>query len=63
MSLHDNYKNELTSDLQFVDIVEIERQARVLRAKAVAEGIRDLRAWVVARLRRAPNTQHSGQTV
>lgn len=57
MSLHDNYRNELQSDLQY-DILEIERQARALRARAVADGIRAARLWVAARLRRAP----AGQT-
>jgi len=61
MSLHDNYRNELESDLQFdlsyVDVIEIERQARALRARAVADAFRAARVWVAARLRRAPNGQ------
>lgn len=58
MSLHDNYRNELQADLQFMDVIEIERQARALRARAVADGFRAARLWIAARLRRAP----SGQT-
>lgn len=57
MSLHDNYKNELSDHMQHIDLIEIERQARVLRAKAVAEGVRVARAWIAARLRRSPNGQ------
>ncbi len=57
MSLHDNYRNELHADLQFMDVIEIERQARALRARAVADALRAARIWVVARLRRAPNGQ------
>jgi len=57
MSLHDNYRNELNSDFRFLDVIEIERQARVLRARAVADAFRAARVWVSARLRRAPNGQ------
>jgi len=58
MSLHDTYKNELSMDFRNIDIVEIERQARVARSKAVAEAVRAARIWVAARLKRAP----AGQT-
>lgn len=37
-----------------VDLVEIERRARALRAEFVASMAADLRAWVAARLRRQP---------
>lgn len=61
MSLHDNYRNELESDLQydlrFLDVIEIERQARALRARAVADAFRAARVWLSARLRRSPNGQ------
>lgn len=57
MSLHDNYRNELQADLQFMDVIEIERQARALRARVVADGMRAAGGWVMARLRRAPNGQ------
>jgi hypothetical protein len=57
MSKHDNYRNELQADLQFMDVIEIERQARALRARAVAEAFRAARLWVSARLRRAPGGQ------
>lgn len=40
-----------------VDIVAIERQARALRAQAIAEMTTAAWAWVVARLRRAPVAQ------
>lgn len=57
MSLHDNYRNELQADPQFLDVIEIERQARALRARAVADAFRAARIWVVARLKRAPHGQ------
>ena len=47
----------LNYDIRFVDVVEIERQARILRARIVADGIRSAWAWAVARLRRAPGEQ------
>lgn len=37
-----------------IDILAIEREARALRARAVAEGIRTAFAWLRARLARAP---------
>jgi len=49
-----DHNNELRYDARFVDSMEIERQARVLRARVVAEGTRRGWAWVVARLRRSP---------
>lgn len=37
-----------------IDILAIEREARALRAQAVAEGVRAGLAWLRARLARAP---------
>ena len=37
-----------------IDILAIEREARALRARAVAEGVRTAYAWLRARLARAP---------
>ena len=37
-----------------IDIIAIEREARALRAQAVAEGVRAALTWLRARLTRAP---------
>lgn len=45
--------NALYAEMNY-DILEIERQARELRARLVADGLRAARQWIVARLRRTP---------
>ena len=37
-----------------LDYLEVERQARALRARVMADGLRAARQWIAARLRRAP---------
>jgi hypothetical protein len=37
-----------------LDLIAVEREARALRAKVVADGFRSMVAWVRARLTRAP---------
>ena len=45
--------NALYAELNH-DVLEIERQARELRARVVADGLRAARQWIAARLRRTP---------
>lgn len=54
---HQDHDNTLSFDVLFVDSIDIERQARALRARVLAEATRNGWAWIVARLRRSPNGQ------
>lgn len=53
----DRRDNELHIEIDVIDLVSIEREARALRARVMAEGIRAAWNWVAARLRRNPEGQ------
>ncbi len=44
-------------DITNLDHAAIEREARRLRAQALASGLRSVRAWTVAALQRRPAAQ------
>lgn len=58
MNRFDAEAQEYRFDLSQLDVVELERQARAMQARAMAELIGGAARWVVARLRRQP----AGQT-
>ena len=57
MNHHPNHYDIMDADFRYVDLVEIEHQARILRARIVADGLRAGFAWLAARVKRAPNGQ------
>ncbi|WP_323036628.1 RSP_7527 family protein [Pararhodobacter sp.] len=48
---------ENSFDFKHTDLMAIERRAQAMRAQAVAEMVRALRAAIVARLQRSPKTR------
>lgn len=62
MNRFDAETREYHVDMSQIDVIELERQARALQAKAMADMTGAALRWIAARLRRQPAAQGAGQT-